>query len=435
MSALIPNIICSSIISIMGLIVVRNISGSKEKAISFRSIVFTVLLIIISIFFHDTKYNYIYSILIYATTIITYKEILRISAIRSTISCGIMMIGLIVIDLIVSSFFAIFITVDQLRDIWYLNIIINIFCASALIFIFSRKNVSSFITSFVNKLEHKKAIKIVFAIIITLTTLYIIMYAISKHYSIDQIFTTNVLLFIVFFLLIIMLLGERNNYENLSDEYDNLFNYVGIFEDWIEREQLTRHEYKNQLAVIRSMTKEKKVKDKIDSIVDDFINIDNEIVTQLKNMPNGGLKGLLYYKLAISRKNNINIVVDIDEKTGKKLSSVSEDKMRVLTKLLGIYLDNAIEASFETDKKLVTLELYKLKDDIKIVVSNSYNEESNIINKNQKGVSTKGKGRGNGLYFASKLVSKNKWINTNQKTVDGFYIQELLISFKQKEKV
>jgi two-component system sensor histidine kinase AgrC len=129
------------------------------------------------------------------------------------------------------------------------------------------------------------------------------------------------------------------------------------------------------------------------------------------------------------------MVVDIDDKTGKKLSSITEDKIRVLTKLLGIYLDNAIEASSDTDKKLVTLELYKLKDDIKIVVSNSYNEDSNIINKEQKGVSTKGKGRGNGLYFASKLVSKNRWITTNQKTVDEFYIQELIISFKQKEKV
>ena len=38
----------------------------------------------------------------------------------------------------------------------------------------------------------------------------------------------------------------------------HLFSYVyKHFEDWIEKEQLNRHEYKNQLAVLRCLTKGK----------------------------------------------------------------------------------------------------------------------------------------------------------------------------------
>ena len=48
---------------------------------------------------------------------------------------------------------------------------------------------------------------------------------------------------------------NRNSYNELTDEYDSLFSYIQNFEEWIEKEQLNRHEYKNQLAVLRCLTK------------------------------------------------------------------------------------------------------------------------------------------------------------------------------------
>ena len=55
--------------------------------------------------------------------------------------------------------------------------------------------------------------------------------------------------------LVIILIIEKSNYDKLLTEYDGLFKYVKIFEDWIENEQFNRHEYKNQLAVIKGLSK------------------------------------------------------------------------------------------------------------------------------------------------------------------------------------
>ena len=132
---------------------------------------------------------------------------------------------------------------------------------------------------------------------------------------------------------------EKLSYYQLSDEYETLFNYVQNFEEWIEKEQLNRHEYKNQLAVLRSIAKDKKVINKIDEILEDNINIEGEVVSQLKDLPKGGLKGLIYYKVAIAQKKKIKLIVDISLKSKSYLQKLSKSQIKDICKLIGIYFD------------------------------------------------------------------------------------------------
>ncbi len=206
-----------------------------------------------------------------------------------------------------------------------------------------------------------------------------------------------------------------------------MFAYIQNFEDWIEKEQLNRHEYKNQLAVLRCLTKEKKVKDKIDEILEDNINIEGQTVTNLKNLPKGGIKGLMYYKAAIAQKQKINLITDVSLEKDSMLTKLSEKEIKVLCKLIGIYFDNAIEAAAESRKKNLTIEVYELKDKVSIVISNSFKRHTNLKDRNKKGISSKGEGRGNGLYFASKLIKENPWLEEKQEIIDGYYIEQLII--------
>jgi two-component system sensor histidine kinase AgrC len=222
-------------------------------------------------------------------------------------------------------------------------------------------------------------------------------------------------------------IDSKNDYKVLSDEYDSLFNYVQNFEEWIEKEQLSRHEYKNQLAVLRTLAKDKKVKSKIDELLDDNINIEDEVVNKLKDLPKGGLKGLMYYKAAIAQKKKIKLVVDVSLKSKTKFKSLSEEQIKTICKLIGIYFDNAIEATVETRSKYLLLEIYELSDKINIVISNAFVMSDNFTERNKKGISTKGIGRGNGLYYASNILSKNKWLESKQEVIDDYYIQTLSI--------
>lgn len=239
---------------------------------------------------------------------------------------------------------------------------------------------------------------------------------------------------LIFFILAYLFIKSKNSYDKLNIEYENLFTYVQNFEDWIEKEQLNRHEYKNQLAVLRCLTTEKKVKDKIDEILEDSINIEGQVVHQLKMLPKGGIKGLMYYKSAIAQKNKINLEVDVSLETHSILEKLPEKDIKTLCRLIGIYFDNAIEAARETRKKKVLVEVYEIKDHVTFVFSNTFKKSKNFDDRNKKGVSSKGAGHGNGLYFASKLISENPWLSGKQEVIDKYYIQQLIIKEKDVSK-
>lgn len=255
----------------------------------------------------------------------------------------------------------------------------------------------------------------------------IICYNLFVNEMVNSIMINNIILVAIFCYLLYVYVKEKDKHNSLLNEYDSLFNYIQTFEDWIEKDQLNRHEYKNQLAVLRCLTKEKKVKNKIDEILEDNINIEGQAVTNLKNLPKGGIKGLMYYKSAIAQKHKINLITEVSIESKGILTKLSEKEIRILCKLIGIYFDNAIEASAESRKKNLSIEIYELKDKVNFVFSNTFKKHKNLNNRNKKGVSSKGKGRGNGLYFASKLIKENKWITQKQEIIDNYYIQELTI--------
>ena len=434
MSVPITKFICSALMAVVGLIVVKNISGSKEKLLSIKSIALMICLIIVPAFMHTTDYNFLYGIINYILMIVTYKYILNLSFTKAIISCGILLFSLFLLDFISNLFLAIFLSVDQMRNTWYINLSINIIFSIILLIVYNNKKIYRYFENLIDKISKRRQTNVIIFLLLTIVAMSTLLYLLGNNYNLNAVFTTNFLIFLIFFLLVIILVGEKNSYVKLSDDYENLFHYVKVFEDWIEDEQLIRHEYKNQLAVLRCLTKEKKVKNKIDEIISDTINIDNHIINQLKNLPSGGLKGLLYYKIAVARNNDINIEVDVSQDASPVLNTLNQDELKTISKLIGIYCDNAIEAAKETKKKIILIEIYEINNIANIVISNTCKENKVLLNRYDKGVSTKGKGRGNGLYFAKKMLTKNTWIEESQEIIDGYYIETLKITRKRKSK-
>lgn len=434
MSVPITKFICSALMAVVGLIVVKNISGSKEKLLSIKSIALMICLIIVPAFMHTTDYNFLYGIINYILMIVTYKYILNLSFTKAIISCGILLFSLFLLDFISNLFLAIFLSVDQMRNTWYINLSINIIFSIILLIVYNNKKIYRYFENLIDKISKRRQTNVIIFLLLTIVAMSTLLYLLGNNYNLNAVFTTNFLIFLIFFLLVIILVGEKNSYVKLSDDYENLFHYVKVFEDWIEDEQLIRHEYKNQLAVLRCLTKEKKVKNKIDEIISDTINIDNHIINQLKKLPSGGLKGLLYYKIAVARNNDINIEVDVSQDASPVLNTLNQDELKTISKLIGIYCDNAIEAAKETKKKIILIEIYEINNIANIVISNTCKENKVLLNRYDKGVSTKGKGRGNGLYFAKKMLTKNTWIEESQEIIDGYYIETLKITKKRKSK-
>lgn len=430
MSAIVTSMVCTLILNIISIYIVINLLNKKVKLLNTKNVIIILFLTIIQTIAYNSEYSISYTITNYLLVVITNKLIFKENMYKTIVVTCTSLIILMIGDFINSIIMINFVSLNEIRSCWYLRIISNLFVSVYSFVITSIPVINKKCRYFLNKLEGKCVpITALFAILII--SIVFITYNIAIDFAFDMSFITNILTIVTLIAFFYIFIIEDNEFNKLNDEYDSLFKCIQTFEEWIEREQLNRHEYKNQLASLRCISKEKKVKDKIDSIISDNININSNTVNQLKPLPNDGLKGLLYYKIVVAQNNKLNVEVDISIKKFKTIKSISEEKMKIVCRLVGIYMDNAIEASIESKIKIISVEIYELKNELNVVIANSFNKNKDISRRNEKGYSTKGKGRGNGLYFAKRMVDKYNWITETQNINQNFYIQKLVIKIKE----
>lgn len=398
-----------------------------KKVKIIKNIILLIILVTITVLLYKIQYTTLYTITIFLLNIAVFKSIFEITIEESITACALLMALLFFSDIITSSICGTVFGVKEFRANSIIFLITNlIVCISCTIMI-NIKIISQQFQKFYNNINKKRGLINWLFLVLLIIDFCCLTGNIAKANNFNINYFVNVMVIMIFLIITYIFIKERNNYHQLSAEYDSLFNYIQTFEDWIEKEQLNRHEYKNQLAVLRCLTKENKVKEKIDEILEDSINIEGQASTNLKNLPKGGIKGLMYYKAAIAQKHKIKLTADVSIESKGILTKLTEKEIRVLCKLIGIYFDNAIEAAAESRKKIVSIEIYELKNKVSIVFSNTFKKHKNINDRNKKGVSSKGAGRGNGLYFASKLIKENPWIEEKQEIIDNYYIQQLII--------
>ncbi len=425
-------ILCAVIMGTTGYYMVKKIAAPDSKT-GLKELLALCVFIIISIILHPIQYTIIYTISIFLLNIILYKFIFKITLEESIISCGILMIIIFFAEIIGTIFVRPILSIEVIRENYKISVFINLLISLVSIVIVNIQIIKRQISLFYTNILNKKAYVNIIFFLLLIIDISCLFYNMTINHMFTKGFIINGIIILICIVITFIFVQNQNSYKKLANDYDILFGYIQNFEDWIEKEQLNRHEYKNQLAVLRCLTKEKKVKNKIDEILEDNINIEGQEVTNLKNLPKGGIKGLMYYKAAIAQKQKINLVTDVSLEKNSILNKLSEKEIRVLCKLIGIYFDNAIEASSESRKKILTIEVYELKDKAYFVFSNTFKKHKNMKDRNQKGVSSKGKGRGNGLYFANKIIKENKWLEEKQEVIDNYYIQTVIINKKNKK--
>lgn len=422
------NFLCAILLSKLGYYVIKTLVNDHEK-LSINRVFYLLINATLVTFVHFTIYksSFIFN---YFINLITYKMIFKIKAKESFIATGILMLLIAASDIAFFLLIMIFSSVSELENNIYVFFISNIGVIIIACIYLKIKYIRNLLIKCYNILLIKKVVINILFIIMILIGITSSVYSIYIQYGFDSRLICDTLIIIIMVIISIIFTSSRDDYNKLSKEYEGLFEYVQNFEEWIEKEQFIRHEYKNQLAVIYSLTNEESVKEKIKESLNTSINLQNEQIHTLKVLPKGGLKGLMYYKTSIAQNNNIDITINVSINPKGTLHKLGEHKLNELSKIIGIYYDNAIEAAKESRKKNILIEIYELSDRVNIVMSNTYNKTSIIDNMNAKGASSKGKGRGNGLYFAQKIIEKNKWIKEKHEIIDKYYIVTLTISKK-----
>ena len=107
-------------------------------------------------------------------------------------------------------------------------------------------------------------------------------------------------------------------------------------------------------------------------------------------------------------------------------------KIYEFAKILGILLDNAIEASSESKEKIINLDF---KNDTKnsrqlIIIENTYKDKDlNTETIFEKGISSKENHTGLGLWEVRKIVKKNNNVNLFTSKNQKYFSQQLEIYY------
>lgn len=421
-------IIDSLIMAISSFYIIKKLTNSNQKLLKINVIALFILILLPSCLLVETEYKTTVTLLAYLIQIFIYKKIFNLDLSNSIILCGFIMVIISLSDGLLTIIEIPFITYEQARNIWYISLTNNILIgiiSLALSHVKILKNAFNFISKKINTKQRIISGIFTILIVVIITLLYI---NLSNIFELNLYYSITLGSIIIFFLLYYFYMDERNSYEKLHEEYSTVFDYVQNFENWIDDEQMYRHELKNNLSMIRGMTKEKKVIKKVEDMLGAAIIVEDQYVEQLRSIPKGGLKGLLYYKIAIASNNKVNMITEVSPKVTERIEELGEAKLRQICILLGIYLDNAIEAATQSEKKVVTLEIYLSKERLNFVVSNTYENDIPLEEIKKKGYSTKGEDRGKGLHYAEKVVNKNKDLNADNIILNEYYIQTLSIN-------
>lgn len=426
MSLIIIKVAGSLILAISSFFIVKTLLKDKEK-ISFYTVLIFLIMTLPTLILYQIKYNAFILLISYLLSIILYKRYFKINLITSIVLCSIAIILVTLSDIFISSINLLMISYDDMRNVWYISLFNNLFVGVCSYFISKLNFISNKVTYLCKKINNKTEYKVAIFAIISIIIIAILFYNITAIFKLNLYYSITIIGLFGLLVLYYFYISEIANYEKLNDEYNILFDYVQTFENWIDDEQMYRHELKNNLSIIRNMTKNKKIINKIDEMLNFTIAIDDNDIEDLKNIPKGGLKGLIYYKVALAKNKKVKMIVEASPKATALLKKIEEKKLRKLCIVLGIYLDNALEAASVAKNKSVTLEIYKSNNNLTFTISNTYKNIIPIKDMKKKGYTTKGKNHGKGLYFVSKVLNKEKWIETSQIFLNNYFIQKICI--------
>ena len=303
------------------------------------------------------------------------------------------------------------------------NILISLFSIGLIRIRLLNKAISKILDSF-NR--HHKLINYLYVILIIV---YLIVLKNGLEFLLKSNYYINVLFIIGIVVILAIIIKNESKYEQLKEENKQMLNYVTKYEKIITAQGKTNHEFKNQLMVIRGYAQmnSNKIIEYIDEIVEDSNKAGSSyLISQLNNFPDGGIKGLLYYKLTIMEDENIKYSINVEKGVKTKLKTLSTNNYKNITKILGVLLDNAIDASKKSKHKKINISVIKDKKNIVFKIYNTYKGKINI-EKVGTGYTSKGKGHGYGLRLVKDIINEDKLFNISHNLEDNYLVSSLFI--------
>ena len=151
-------------------------------------------------------------------------------------------------------------------------------------------------------------------------------------------------------------------------------------------------------------------------------------LNQLSNIGVLEIKSLLSAKMIYAHESGIDVTIDIPDRVDCFLMDTVD-----LARILGIFLDNAIEAALETNKPQIGLNIIQNNACVSIIISNCFLDNGLRLHElNQKGFSTKTGHQGIGLLNAQKIISSYDNVLLETTIQCGCFMQHMELTARKE---
>ena len=247
-------------------------------------------------------------------------------------------------------------------------------------------------------------------------------------------FIINIITIFIFAIMLFFLLNEKYKVIKANDRFDKLFNNSKKVSTLLEKYQKINHENKNDLRVIKSKIPEnKEIQEYIDLILKEKnISQNSKWISEINKINDIGIGGFLSLKINEMVDKNINVTVNISNNIKKyNFENLNKYEKKDICRILGVYLDNAYDASINSKEKEITIEMNVNNRQLEIIISNTFTGIINYNNIGNYGYTTKGKGHGVGLSLVNDIIEKNNKFSQERKIVKNYYFQYFYITSKE----
>lgn len=275
--------------------------------------------------------------------------------------------------------------------------------------------------------------KIIIVSIVTITITVYFFFKIIAGYKVNNSVITYLMCMIAFITILLTLYREKIENESIIKKYDELLDVMKTYEVDIENQRTLIHENRNELMTIRSKAIDKNASKEfieyMDSVIGDKVSTSISKYSKFTHLPSNGLKGFFYYKSMEAERRGIKVSANVSKKIENSfLKDLDTKTYKDLARLIGVYLDNAIDASEKSEDKKLGIEIYLIKENIKIIITNTFSNDVDLSKIGKERYTTKGKNYGHGLLLVSSIIRNNNRFIAKTKVDQNLYIQELTIN-------
>ena len=402
---------------------------SPSKKNKYLCMLILVLSSIISRFLIPIPYNTIFNLFI---LIVTYKIFLNAKILEAFIGVSIQFLLIVLFEMISTQIYTVLFNKPYSEYANYplystVFMLIVYFSLFIMLKLFQKFNINITLLKNINKHD---TIVILITILLGFITVFLQLYisTLYNNFLPSFVILLSIICLIAYFFVSLFNIVKTKQLEVATIDNHNLQSYNDNLKSMYDNIRAFKHDFNNIVHAIGGYVRAKDMNGLskyYNSLFDECNSINNLSALNPETVNNPSIYAILLDKYNKAEKKNIKMELGVYLDLNTLHADIYE-----ISRILGILLDNSIEAAQECDKKYINIRF--LMDNRKnrqlIIIENTYKDKNvDTIKIFEKSYSTKPHNTGLGLWEVNKILNRNSNLAIFTSKNDEYFSQQLEI--------